>query len=146
MKSEDLEKMKRHMGKGLDVELKGPDGSNESFHIEPLGLDLLPDLLYISDELAMADKKAISRECREIMVNLVTETVKQAYPKENMPDAEYNQVIASFVSANFVPLMMGVLKLNKLGADSIKSEKVDKIKELQERVKRAKAPADTPKT
>ena len=140
MNIEDLEKMKRHLGKGGDVEIVNVDGEKDTFHLEQLGVGSLPSLLMVYGELEEAGTfNNMSMDGKNRLIDLVVESVNGSYTKpKTMPQEEYDALTGKFVTLNFIPLMMKVFDLNGMGSRSMKDSDVDKVKAVQERVANAK--------
>ena len=140
----DFERMKRHMGKGVDITIKNEKGEEDIFHLEQLGCEFLPELMLIYGEAQDAKTFAdFSEQGRKALTTVIMESVKLSYPKpESISDREYNQIISKFVSDNFLTLMDAVLNLNNLGASTQSRKAIDKIDRIRKRVKYAKTSKD----
>lgn len=127
----------KYLGEAEKVEIEYKSGDKEVIMLKPLGWDDIKDMLLLSKTFAinLPEKGEIPIEKMlekmdsgtiDIMQKIVLKTMKLSYPEE--PEDE----LKAFATKNFMALMPTIIDLN-LNTGS--TEKLEKIKELQKRVR-----------
>jgi len=127
----------KYLGEAEKVEIEYKDGTKEVLMLKPLGWDDIKDMLLLSKTFAinLPEKGEIPIEKMlekmdsgtiDIMQKIVLKTMKISYPEE--PEDE----LKAFATKNFMALMPTIIDLN-LNTGS--TEKLEKIKELQKRMR-----------
>ena len=123
----------RHLGKAEEVKIEYNDGTNETLKLKPLGWEDVNELMLIGKDFGDTSGKPMEKMTNETidrMKNIVLKTMKVSYPDE--PEEE----LKAFATKNFVILMPIILDLN---FNAGKTEKLEKIKRLQENVGKVSA-------
>jgi len=174
MDQTDIEKFKRQMGKGVEIQLVNEDETTDNFYFKPLNTEFLPDIMEMQQLIALDETdqikleeakrkfkirkitqnqfndiekemevkssvKSQNPEVAKIGINLIGKMVIHSYP--DLPEDIRNQ----FIMNNFSKLQEVLMELNKRLTSRMKSSKMEKIKELQERIGGSNEKASTEK-
>lgn len=75
MRKDDLNRFKRHVGKGKKVVIKSQDGEEDTFIFKPLGAKYLPDFMYLASvmEYTPTQKSSVKKMQKELKLGKATQ-------------------------------------------------------------------------
>lgn len=119
----------KYLGEAEEIELEYANGTKETLKLKPLLWEDIKDLMLIGKDFSTNPDNPMENmdgDTIDLMQKIVFKTMKLSYPEE--PEEE----LKAFSSKNFMILMPIIMNLN---FNIAKSEKLEKIKALQKRVK-----------
>jgi hypothetical protein len=119
----------KYLGEAEEIDIEYKNGTKETLKLKPLGWGDIKDLLLIGKDIGKNPDnplEGMNEKTIDLMQDMVLKTMKISYPEE--PEDE----LKAFATKNFMVLMPIIIDMN-LNVGS--SEKLEKIKELQKRVK-----------
>jgi len=127
----DLERQRKHLGKGGYLELNNEDGTVDKFYLNQLTLEDLPDLLYVLSKLQQAENPeaaftALDKESIDIITKLALKSIKNSPDFKDFSEEEKKQ----FIVANFMPIMQKIFEINDLGASKMSAD-IEAIKKAR---------------
>jgi len=111
------------------VEIEYVNGEKEILELKPLNWEDINDLMMIGKVFSKNTENPMENlnvETVELMKKLVLKTMKLSYPEE--PEDE----LKGFATKNFMVLMPYIFEMN---FNLAKTEKMERIKEIQKRVR-----------
>lgn len=135
-----MSRFSKYLGESEEIEIEYKNGSKEVLKLKPLEWGDIKSLLLIGKDFGKNQDnplEGINEKTIDLMQDIVLKTMKLSYPEE--PEDE----LKAFATKNFMILIPIIIDLN-LNVGS--SEKLEKIKELQKRVKENAGKISTDKT
>lgn len=130
----------KYLGEAEEIEIEYKNGTKEILKLKPLEWTDIKNLLLIGKDFGKNTEnplEGINEKTIDLMQDMVLKTMKLSYPEE--PEDE----LKAFATKNFMILIPIIIDLN-LNVGS--SEKLEKIKQLQKRVKEDARKIPTDKT
>jgi hypothetical protein len=83
MKSQDIEKFERHLGKGKEIKLKNADGVEDTFYFKPLSVEALPGFMRLAQasQLTRAENEEISALKRDVKSRKIAQSIYESKRK-----------------------------------------------------------------
>lgn len=103
MTNENIERMKRHLGRGVVMELGG-----DKFEIPPLTIKNLPEFYEVSAKLSDGNLSNLTKETIEEIYYLIKETCKSSKDI----DCSDEKMLDEFIVSNFMDLMLCMMEAN----------------------------------
>ena len=119
----------KYLGEAEEIELEYANGNKETLKLKPLLWEDIKDLMLIGKDFGKNPDnplESMNGDTIDLMQKIVFKTMKLSYPEE--PEDE----LKAFSKKNFMILMPIIMDMN---FNIAKSEKLEKIKALQKRVK-----------
>jgi len=134
---DNLEKVKRHLGRPIPIKLKNSDGEEDSFDFKPLNIEQQAILMELSNRIQRREKHlvdgieipGVNKEDMVEMFELLCDITKKSI------QGIETEILLDFVNTNFDTLSDKISDLLPQRSDK---EAIDKIRKRQEEIKLAK--------